>query len=153
MKNINNPVKDPKVQSDFWSAVEYLKRKGGLTETEFKKISSLICGVTKNKRGYAYWNKTGYYKFCVPYWAYIKRDSHKGRKIFRIRKAVRSYRISSYFVYYIAHEISHVLNDPKLQSHGHEFYKIFTRICPVELQSYELGYKSKTANQYIREAI
>ena len=147
MDKIHNPVKDPKVQSDFWSAVKYLKNYGGLTNDEFKKVSSLVCGVTNNKRGLAYWNVTGYYKFCVPYWAYTKRDSHRGRKVFKIRK-----NIYSYFIYYIAHEISHILNDPKLQSHGHEFYKIFTRICPIELQSYELGYKSKIANKYIKEA-
>jgi len=144
---IPNPVKDSRVRTDFWSAVEYLKNKGGLTKAEFNKITSLVCGVTKNNRGHAYWNSTGYYKFCVPFWAYQKQAPHKGRKIFRITP-----RINSYFVYYIAHEISHVLNDPKLQSHGHEFYKIFTRVCPIELQHYELGYKTKTASKYIKES-
>tara|TARA_R110000824_G_scaffold70974_1_gene181902 strand:+ start:8 stop:538 length:531 start_codon:yes stop_codon:yes gene_type:complete len=144
---IHNPVKNPIVQSEFWKAIEYLKNKGGLTKTEFKKISSLICGVTKNKRGFAYRNKTGFYKFCVPYWAYKKQGSFKGRKIFRI-----THRLNSYFVYYIAHEISHVLNSPKARSHGHKFYKIFTRVCPIELQHYELGYKTKTASKYIKEA-
>jgi len=44
-----------------------------------------------------------------------------------------------YFLYYIAHEFSHILS----LSHSHDFafYKPFMRICPKGLQHFELDYK------------
>jgi|8_EtaG_2_1085327.scaffolds.fasta_scaffold09251_5 hypothetical protein len=53
-----------------------------------------------------------------------------------------------YFEYYVLHELAHVLQkfeDTKDRGHSEIFYKHFTRICPEELQHFELGYKPRNA--------
>lgn len=47
------------------------------------------------------------------------------------------------WVYYIAHELAHAVADT--EKHGPEFYEAFKRLCPEELQHYELGYKPRNA--------
>jgi len=150
---IPKAVKAPGVQYDFWAGVEYLRDYGGLTAAEFKKITLLDCGISNTKRGRACHKNGKYYKFYVPYWAYLKEDIFLGLEVWPIRSNPNTDRLSSLFVYYLAHEISHVLNSPKAKSHGRRFYEIFTRVCPVELQHYELTYKTKTASKYIKELV
>lgn len=50
---------------------------------------------------------------------------------------------SMVWVYYIAHELAHAVADTV--KHGPEFYEAFRRLCPEELQHYELGYKPRNA--------
>ena len=66
-------------------------------------------------------------EFTVPYWAY--KDKRKG-----------------YFIHYVAHELSHQLRYKRWgkergKSHDDKFYVIYTDICPVEYQHYEVDYK------------
>ena len=148
---IPKPVKSTGVQNDFWDAVDYLRKtfdSPGLTIAEVESISKMDCGISDTKTGRACYRYGAYYKFYVPYWAYKKEDIFKGRKVWKVTD-----RLNSYFIYYLAHEISHVLNNPKAKSHGDRFYKIFTRVCPIELQHYELTYKTKTASKYIKELV
>jgi len=44
-----------------------------------------------------------------------------------------------YFLWYIAHELSHILSCSHL--HDFTFYKMFLQICPESLQHHELHYK------------
>jgi len=46
---------------------------------------------------------------------------------------------ADYLLYYIAHELSHILGTG--HSHDFGFYKMFIQICPEKLQHYELKYK------------
>lgn len=54
-----------------------------------------------------------------------------------------------YFLYYVAHEMSHILvREKKLTNrtpHNESFYQCFRQLCPVELQHYELNYKPRGA--------
>jgi len=81
--------------------------------------------VVASKRGHAYTRQS---EFSVPEWAYNKS--------------------SGYFVYYVAHELSHIIGYRKFRSHGHdrEFYDVFKRICPKDLQYHEIGYLKKNAH-------
>jgi hypothetical protein len=85
-------------------------------------------------RAYFYQNT-----FTVPYWAFNPNDWRNKRTN------------QGYFIYYVAHELSHLLtvkkyNDNKCK-HDYKFYSIFMEICPKEYQYFELGYK-KTAAKY-----
>ena len=64
----------------------------------------------------------------VPKWAYLKNEKKPG-----------------YFVYYIAHEISHRYNTDGWH-HDKSFYDWFKLVCPEEHQHYELGYKPRVAS-------
>lgn len=87
------------------------------------------------RRGYARWDG----QFTVPLWAYDKRYAglnYRGEE--------------DYFIYYVAHELSHQLRYIKYGkegSHDFRFYEIFMDICPKHLQHFELEYKS-TASKY-----
>ncbi len=48
-----------------------------------------------------------------------------------------------YILYYIAHELSHIL--AQTAYHDWAFYKMFIQICPENLQHYELKYKPTAA--------
>ena len=51
-----------------------------------------------------------------------------------------------YEIYYACHEIAHILAPAKKGNHhGAEFMAAFKKICPVEFQHYELGYKPRLA--------
>ena len=69
--------------------------------------------VVKQNRGHAYHFQS---EFTVPEWAYVK-----GKE---------------YFTYYIAHELSHIIAWRKFHNDGHDknFYEVFKRICPKEIQ-------------------
>lgn len=84
--------------------------------------------VADTERGYAHYDG----RFTVPLWALIR---PKG---------------TGYFVYYVAHELSHQLRYKKYDtegSHDFKFYEIFTKLCPTEFQHFELNYK-KSASKY-----
>ena len=55
-----------------------------------------------------------------------------------------------YFIYYIAHELSHVVNfcNKTNDHHGKKFYEFFKLICPVDYQHFELGYKPQNAKKF-----
>lgn len=53
-----------------------------------------------------------------------------------------------FFLYYIAHELAHILRYQKFGDegcHDKKFYRCFREICPVELQHHELDYKPRGA--------
>ena len=81
--------------------------------------------VVGSSRGRSY-SKQG--AISVPLWAY-----RKG---------------TDYFLYYAAHELSHLFS----MSDGHDFkfYQHFMRICPIEFQHFELGYKPSAKKYGIR---
>ncbi len=84
--------------------------------------------IVDGNRGYAHL-KEGY--FTVPLWAF-----RKG--------------INDYFIYYVAHELSHVIAWRKYNENGQhnfQFYDIFMKVCPKEFQYHELDYK-KSAIKY-----
>ena len=82
--------------------------------------------IVDGNRGYAHL-KQGY--FTVPFWAYKKG-------------------INDYFIYYTAHELSHIITWRKYCDekghHDFKFYDIFMKICPKEFQKYELNYKKSS---------
>jgi len=55
-----------------------------------------------------------------------------------------------YFTYYIAHELSHLADYyHKCEGrHGKEFYKMFVKICPRNLQYHEWKYKPNQCNKF-----
>lgn len=109
-----------------------------LVNTEFTSegIKGYIADV---KRGFAHFN----YQFTVPLWTYNKTGSEKYMKE------------EGYFIYYVAHELSHILSYKKhgpIKGKGHNknFYEIFKIICPKEYQCFEIPYKP-SAKKYINE--
>jgi len=97
---------------------------------EFKSLS-LPCAIPKvylvdQCRGRAYTEK-GF--ITIPLWA-----ERKGK---------------DYLLYYIAHELSHILSYSHL--HGFVFYKMFMQICPERLQHHELHYKPSAIGFGIRK--
>jgi len=54
-----------------------------------------------------------------------------------------------YFLWYVAHELSHILARTKY--HDFSFYKIFMMTCPEKLQHYELHYKPTAAKFGIKK--
>jgi len=64
-------------------------------------------------------------RFTVPYWAF--KDKRKG-----------------YFIWYVAHELSHQLRYKVYGidgCHDMRFYELFLQICPDEFQHFEVHYK------------
>jgi len=55
-----------------------------------------------------------------------------------------------YFTYYIAHELSHILQYifHNRMNHRSTFYKYFVMVCPEEFQKYEINYKPRLFNKY-----
>ena len=53
----------------------------------------------------------------------------------------------AYWIYYLAHELAHAITfiDNANDIHGPIFMSNFKRLCPVELQHYEYGYKPRNA--------
>lgn len=49
-----------------------------------------------------------------------------------------------YLFYYLSHELAHIFAGYQA-NHGPEFMKEFKRICPTNLQHFELSYKPKLA--------
>jgi predicted SprT family Zn-dependent metalloprotease len=82
------------------------------------------------QRGEAHYQ---YNAFFVPYWAFNpNHPKNIGSK-------------GGYFIYYVAHELSHMIAFKKHGVrcyHDARFYEIFETICPKEYQHFELQYKS-----------
>jgi predicted SprT family Zn-dependent metalloprotease len=88
--------------------------------------------ITDTRRGRAYFGS----HFTVPLWAFDKR--HPG------------YRSEmGYFKYYVAHELSHIIQYRINNTHGHgkSFYRVFKNICPLEFQHFEIYYKPSAKNK------
>ena len=56
---------------------------------------------------------------------------------------------NEYLLYYIAHELSHILAPSTY--HDFAFYKMFIQICPEKLQHHELKYKPSAAKFGIKK--
>jgi len=54
-----------------------------------------------------------------------------------------------YFLWYVSHELSHMLGNTKY--HDFAFYKMFIQICPENLQHHELKYKPTAAKFGIKK--
>ena len=52
--------------------------------------------------------------------------------------------------YYVAHELSHIISWQRYRNGIHDkyFYKIFKKLCPEDLQLYELTYKRSASTKY-----
>ena len=80
-------------------------------------------------------------KTCtIPRWCVERPETAAG--ITKIELSNNSL-LKDYWIYYLAHEIAHVLSDD--MSHGAVFMKKFIEICPEHLQFFELGYKPRNA--------
>lgn len=72
----------------------------------------------------------------VPLWAVM--NGERGASVHKYHEF--------YYMYYICHELAHSVTPYiKGQPHGPEFMKSFIRLCPKELQYFELGYKPRNA--------
>lgn len=60
--------------------------------------------------------------------------------------AIKSNR-PGYLIYYVSHELAHVFTSPNSTPHGGEFMANLKRLCPIEFQIYEYGYKPRNANR------
>lgn len=69
--------------------------------------------VVENKQGMCYRHHNS---MSVPLWAYERGED--------------------YFMYYTAHELSHLISSASL--HQREFYKVFKRLCPKRLWRFEI---------------
>lgn len=97
-----------------------------LENTEFKSdgIKGYIADVA---RGMSY--RDG--QFTVPLWAYDKTGLGYRKQ-------------GGYFKYYVAHELSHQISYKEYDNnngHNENFYKVFMKICPKDIQHFELNYK------------
>jgi predicted metal-dependent hydrolase len=74
-------------------------------------------------RGRAYWFKN---IITVPQWAYREGEE--------------------YFTYYVAHELSHIISWRKFHNRNHDkyFYEVFKKLCPEDIQFYELRFKKRS---------
>jgi predicted SprT family Zn-dependent metalloprotease len=74
-------------------------------------------------------------RFTVPLWAYKQRSG-------------------GYFIFYVSHELAHVLRQKKYgdgKPHDATYYKVFCDICPKRYQHYELKYKPSAKKYGISE--
>ena len=107
-----------------------------LANSDFFHMRDQIQGYIADVASGTSWDNP--YRFTVPYWAYNpsfkkNRESNGG-----------------YFIYYVAHELSHILGHIKygvVCNHDKKFYEMFTQICPEEYQHYELEY-IKTSSRH-----
>lgn len=103
--------------------MKYLLEKSGYDGTGIR------CYIVDNGKGRARYSEQ---TFSVPLWALLH---PKGE---------------GFFIYYVAHELSHLLRDKDGERgimHDYEFYKIFMQVCPKEFQHWELKYK-KSSGKY-----
>ena len=87
---------------------------------------NVIIYAVKQRCGRAYFGKR---MITVPVWA-MKRPKGEG-----------------YVLYYLAHELAHIANQDAGTSdnHGPCFMAHFRKLCPVQYQHWELGYKPRRA--------
>ena len=76
----------------------------------------------------------------VPRWAWS--DLKTVKKVYK-KFCVDEY-LQDCWIYYLAHELAHACAGKDV-THGPEFMRWFIKICPPELQFFELGYKPKNA--------
>ena len=104
---------------------------GMLKRTPYRKFRKDVRGhVAVTERGMACYQNNSFY---VPYWAFHSRHP----------KNVSSN--GGYFIYYVAHELSHILAYKKHGvrcGHDARFTEIFETICPKEHQHFEEEYKA-----------
>ena len=81
--------------------------------------------------------------FCRPQSKYITIPLWTTGEGMRCSTPVDLYNKPMVWVYYIAHELAHAVADTC--KHSSKFYEAFKRLCPEELQHYELGYKPRNA--------
>jgi len=87
--------------------------------------------VIKGVRGRAY---TEHGQFTVPNWTFV--------------------RGAGYFTYYVAHELAHIIAARKYSGaaiHDKYFYKVFCKLCPKDLQHYEIDYKKRSSRFGVKE--
>jgi predicted SprT family Zn-dependent metalloprotease len=94
------------------------------------KPSTVRGYVVKAIRGRAH---TEYGQFTVPEWTFIREEG--------------------YFTYYVAHELSHVIawRRYKNRVHDENFYKIFCKLCPENLQHFEINYKKRSLQYGVKQ--
>jgi predicted SprT family Zn-dependent metalloprotease len=91
--------------------------------------------LTTQNSGRAYWHHSSKNRrvVTIPEYPFL-RESHKPR----------------YGEYYICHELAHIHSwvtyGRNADAHGPKFMRAFTKICPPEIQHYELEYKPRNAS-------
>ena len=119
------------IQSQFQNAIDTIIA-GLLATTPYYDMRSEIHGyIADTRRGRA---NTDDMDFTIPYWAYNPDYKHNKKT-----------NGCGYFIYYVAHELSHLIAFKKYGGkvhHDYRFYEVFMSICPKEYQHFELGYKN-----------
>jgi len=121
-----------KIQSQFQDEIDKVTKELLLAYDKNMNHEKFKGYITDTLVGRAYFR--GPY-FTVPFWAYNPRHKHNKKTD------------GGYFIYYVAHELSHKLNRNEYSHHDSYFYEIFTKLCPKHLQHFELSYK-KTSSKY-----
>lgn len=112
---------------DWYETLETLPYLLGSLPAEVQSIIGKIPSyMVKQSRGNAYWKAGKPICYTIPVWVL-------GRS-------------RDYQMWYVAHEVSHVLDciNRGKSDHGIEFHKILKRICPFESQYYEWEYMSRS---------
>lgn len=109
------------LQSELDAAIDML-----LSDAGVELPADWHCFVTDTRAGRTRRSHTGQ-TLTVPLWAYR--------------------RGAEYFLYYVAHELSHIFRnaDGRTWHHDAGFMEWFRRICPAESQHHEIGYKPRAA--------
>lgn len=129
-----------KIQSQFQEQIDNIISKL-LVTTPYNKykrgirgyIADVVCGRA------TYYDKC----FTVPFWAF-KSDYEKNKET----------NGCGYFIYYVAHELSHLISHKVYRDichHDYRFYKIFQEICPKEYQHFELEFRISASKYGIKK--
>ena len=75
-------------------------------------------------------------RMLIPSWCFCERSvkAEEGRRA----------TVHGHLIYYVAHELAH-LYAGKDAAHGPKFMRVFKKLCPRDLQHYELSYKPRNA--------
>ena len=125
--------------------LDIIDNNAGLTENEKDKLREIKMTVRNQRRGhggYAYVGNVRRHYITIPKWTI------DNPKCASSNQGMTDEQAETYFEYYVLHELAHVLQhfeDYNDRGHSKIFYKYFTRICPENLQHFELGYKPKLA--------
>lgn len=134
---MNKPYKiQPEFQNKIDSVVTQL-----LNVTPYFKFKKGIKGYMVNSvRGRAnYPNKY----FTIPIWAYNAEYNEN-----------KESNGNGYFIYYVAHELSHLISYKVYRDvchHDYRFYRIFSEICPKEYQHFELDFRISASKYGIKK--
>lgn len=125
----------PHLQNHIDKAIDEI-----LITTPYHEFINDVRGyITDTRRGQAH-SKINV--FTVPYWAF-KPSYPKNLKT-----------NGGYFLYYVAHELAHLITYLKYGgncNHDYRFYETFMEICPKEHQHFELNYKKTSIKFGITE--